>query len=84
MVGPIWADLNGDLDRKVLRCAFGSYKCVHHRVYDWQYPYCSAQPDTAPALRPGGGTQLHGWGPNESCPYIPRLDEAERLKEEND
>jgi hypothetical protein len=69
-LGPILTDLNGNLDRKVLRCSFGSHRCVHHRVYDGQYPYCAAQPDTAPALRPGGGTLLHDWGPNETCPYI--------------
>ncbi len=81
-LGPIWTDLNGNIDRKVLRCSFGSYRCVHLRIYDWQYTYCTAQPDTAPALRPGGGTQLHGWGPNESCPYIPpNINEAERLEE---
>lgn len=34
-------------------------------------PYCAAQPDTGGALRPGGGTQLHGWGPNASCPHLP-------------
>ncbi|MFM2186835.1 MAG: hypothetical protein RIR43_1407 [Pseudomonadota bacterium] len=82
-LGPIWTDLNGNLDRKVLRCAvFGLYKCVHHRLYDWQYTYCAAQPDTGGALRPGGGTQLHGWGPNESCPYLPpNINEAERMTE---
>ena len=82
-LGPIWTDLNGNLDRKVLRCAvFGLYKCVHHRLYDWQYTYCAAQPDTGGALRPGGGTQLHGWGPNASCPHIPpNINEAERMTE---
>ena len=40
------------------------------------------QPDEAPGLRPGGGTQLHTWGPNESCPYLPpNLNEAERREE---
>ena len=39
------------------------------------------QPDEAPGLRPGGGTQLHTWGPNESCPYLPpNINEVERLE----
>ena len=67
--GPIWTDQGGNLSTPVLMCTWGKYRCRHFRVYDWHYPYCAAQPDTAPALRPGGGTHLFVDKPNDACPH---------------
>ena len=62
VVGPV-------VTARGLRCAGEEFRCRHFHVYDWHYEYCSAQPDTAAALRPGAGTHLHGNAPNSGCPY---------------
>lgn len=69
-VGPVFTTQDGQLSKPVLMCAWGAHRCRHLSIHDWHYPYCSAQPDTSPALRPGAGTHLHWAKPNNECPYV--------------
>ncbi len=70
------------MTRHGLRCSGADFKCQHFAVYDWHYEYCSAQPDTAHALRPGAGTHLHGNIPTSGCPFraAASLSDAEGAK----
>ena len=66
--GPILTDQDGNLDRPIFMCGWGRIKCAFLLIYDWQYLYCSAQPDTFPGIR--RGTHLLDFKPNKTCPFL--------------
>lgn len=64
--GPAWTDLDGSLQRPVLKCT----GCKHLAHHDWHYPYCSAQQgDSGDYPWPGAGKHIGRETPNAGCPY---------------
>lgn len=76
--GPILTDQDGELDKPILMCMYGKYRCSHFGINDVHYFYCSAQdadnkhakPGEYAYPWPGAGARLFQQVPNKDCPYV--------------